>query len=894
MNTNYIASALCYHGQPLQKIWEDERGVDDLRHLNLTQPNYSVYQERQKYFTFQERAKRLKIHQFLARKANELYDRQLVSHVMEDSWLAQVNNCFAPQPPYEYYMNIKDKRMAYAHRMSVLKQGDIICATVLKIITNANRIIVKPLCTAEPLHYYLADIPIKACIMQDQWGPLPLDKQGNPRAFAVNDLIRCEVSNVSADVERLTLGMVAIYNKTPNIQLGLCDINDFPSYYRKIHNKEPPPSVHYEEQLKEMLEFDNPNYDVLFQLNGLLPNEQLSMMSTLKAGFPDNEYATELRQKQASQWAFRSVADGIEHFKNGQQVEAFQCLNKALNIDPRNVEGLVARGALYANRGNFLKGLKDFETALMLNKYHVNARKYMGETLVALGRSYEEENRIPEAVKAYSDCLNLLPQHEQARSSLDALQQRPMPNAGAGFMCMQPQPQLSNELLHLPNASSSNAVSSDDSSSSSTGSDNDTQANSNKLQQPFYALEQDKRAISDALTANEFKLDDDETMSSVRKLLRDASKHKKAKKKSKKKKSKERKYSGGSSCSSSKKSKTKEDKTSLATEAALEMLKKIDYAEAYRLMNSSCSDAQLRSQLKNYFKQKQRSESPPPPPPPMLSTTSASNQQRKAATATVTSSHSSLMLGPSTSRYAAAAAKDDEQAPPPPKFRNYPEQQQQRHHQHQEYQQEQQKLSFQIKKRALQMDKFGLLRLASHSQSRSRSRSPKRRRSNSRSNSRRTTSRRRSHSRNRNSRSPSRSHNIRRSRSRRRYTRSRSCSPPPRYGSGFRRFNNGARNRYSRSPTRTRSRSRSYSPWRHQQQHQRFQPRGRGRGRFQRRWHDDNQRHHHNGRRRSFERDVSPPGVDGPSIEEVDSMIKEAQKERKQGIIESDKGLLKK
>jgi len=117
-----------------------------------------------------------------------------------------------------------------------------------------------------------------------------------------------------------------------------------------------------------------------------------------------------------------SVADGIEHFKNGQQVEAFQCLNKALNIDPRNVEGLVARGALYANRGSFLKGLQDFEKALNLNKYHVNARKYMGETLVALGRSYEEENRIPEAVKAYSDCLNLLPQHEEARQSLDALQ----------------------------------------------------------------------------------------------------------------------------------------------------------------------------------------------------------------------------------------------------------------------------------------------------------------------------------------------------------------------------------------------------------------------------------------------------------------------------------------
>lgn len=62
--------------------------------------------------------------------------------------------------------------------------------------------------------------------------------------------------------------------------------------------------------------------------------------------FPPNEYATELRQTQASKWAFRSVAEGIDHFKAGRHSEAFQCLNKALTVDPRNVEGLVARGAL--------------------------------------------------------------------------------------------------------------------------------------------------------------------------------------------------------------------------------------------------------------------------------------------------------------------------------------------------------------------------------------------------------------------------------------------------------------------------------------------------------------------------------------------------------------------
>lgn len=118
------------------------------------------------------------------------------------------------------------------------------------------------------------------------------------------------------------------------------------------------------------------------------------------------------------------MAEGIEYFKVGEHVEAFQCLNKALNIDPRNVEGLVARGALYANKGSFLKAVEDFEKALKLNAYHVNARKYMGETLVALGRSYEDDNRVQEAAKAYRDCLNIIPNHEQARLSLEAIQQR--------------------------------------------------------------------------------------------------------------------------------------------------------------------------------------------------------------------------------------------------------------------------------------------------------------------------------------------------------------------------------------------------------------------------------------------------------------------------------------
>jgi len=86
--------------------------------------------------------------------------------------------------------------------------------------------------------------------------------------------------------------------------------------------------------------------------------------------------------------------------------------------------------------------------------------------------------------------------------------------------------------------------------------------------------------VSDALSVNEFKLDDDETMSSVRKLLREANKHKKSKKKGKKKKDKDK--DKKASTGNNKKSKSKSSDDSGTTEAALELLKKIDFAEAFR------------------------------------------------------------------------------------------------------------------------------------------------------------------------------------------------------------------------------------------------------------------------------------------------------------------------
>lgn len=78
MDGELIKKALCFHGKPMQKIWDDERGAGNLQVAGVPEDgDYSIYNERQKYFTFQDRAKRLKLHQFLARKATDLYDKDL-------------------------------------------------------------------------------------------------------------------------------------------------------------------------------------------------------------------------------------------------------------------------------------------------------------------------------------------------------------------------------------------------------------------------------------------------------------------------------------------------------------------------------------------------------------------------------------------------------------------------------------------------------------------------------------------------------------------------------------------------------------------------------------------------------------------------------------------------
>ena len=201
--------------------------------------------------------------------------------------------------------------------------------------------------------------------------------------------------------------------------------SDFPPSYECVQEALDRRDVGYDDFLTRSSGFINPtNVSQLASELGITPKVD-SLFDSLRHGCPPSECAPALRKRQNASVAFGHVAAGIRHFKSGNNIEAFQCLNQALKIDAENVEGLVARGALYANNGSLEKAILDFEDALKFNPTHRNATKYLSETLVALARQFEEEKNVEEASRAYIKILQRVPDHGEALERLRILKGLP-------------------------------------------------------------------------------------------------------------------------------------------------------------------------------------------------------------------------------------------------------------------------------------------------------------------------------------------------------------------------------------------------------------------------------------------------------------------------------------
>ncbi|BDA40936.1 probable tetratricopeptide repeat protein 14 [Coccomyxa sp. Obi] len=79
-------------------------------------------------------------------------------------------------------------------------------------------------------------------------------------------------------------------------------------------------------------------------------------------------------------WSQEAVRRGVAAAKSGDTESAHKCYARALELDSRNVDAWVARGAAHANDRSFHQAAQDFETALELKPDHANAAKYLETT----------------------------------------------------------------------------------------------------------------------------------------------------------------------------------------------------------------------------------------------------------------------------------------------------------------------------------------------------------------------------------------------------------------------------------------------------------------------------------------------------------------------------------
>lgn len=75
LNKHLVEKILSYHGLPLIKTWNDENGAKSLINLGI-QPNAidtTLYHERLKNLSYNDRAKRMRLHQFMCSKSDLLF-----------------------------------------------------------------------------------------------------------------------------------------------------------------------------------------------------------------------------------------------------------------------------------------------------------------------------------------------------------------------------------------------------------------------------------------------------------------------------------------------------------------------------------------------------------------------------------------------------------------------------------------------------------------------------------------------------------------------------------------------------------------------------------------------------------------------------------------------------
>ncbi|XP_019619820.1 PREDICTED: tetratricopeptide repeat protein 14-like isoform X3 [Branchiostoma belcheri] len=408
VDTTIMDVSADFHGNSLRSRIQEEFGLSAEtgdRHKD-TDRAVSSFQQR--------------IESFIVRKADVLFQTRSASHVHRHQAQAgkDEEDYYAVLPPLEQFMGVpilpaKDRFY------KMVEPGDTV---VGKIVSMKDfGFFVKLLCLTGGAARDVQDMDITAlCLSSDL--PSHGAHQRPIDYYHTNDLIQAVVKTVSVLDDRIVISLIHNHSPQPLPQgyLGIITSDDLPVHFRRSQDLQTS-QTSYDDLLQRVWGFSNPsNVSYLGGVLDIADKHPPSLMRGLhRCPFPQTDFAESLRQQQSSKWALACVGTGVQHFKSGRHVEAMQCLEKALTFDPANVEALVVRGALYANKNSLLRAMEDFAQALKLNPGHNNARKYMCETLLARGKQLQEEGEDEDAMMSYQRALVINPDLQEAKEALE-------------------------------------------------------------------------------------------------------------------------------------------------------------------------------------------------------------------------------------------------------------------------------------------------------------------------------------------------------------------------------------------------------------------------------------------------------------------------------------------
>ncbi|XP_041791786.1 tetratricopeptide repeat protein 14 isoform X2 [Chelmon rostratus] len=360
------------------------------------------------------------VEQFIARKADILFSPawKIATHQEEECEEEAAAEPYAVMPPLELFMEVSyEERRAMLYRD--LERGDAVVGRINNI--REYGFFLTLLCTAGGLKRDVEDLELSAlCHIRE----LPsTGSHDDPLSYyQIGDFIKAAVKDIDRYQEKITVSLhqASLSPSLEHIKLGVIPREELPIHYSRAVRASTDSSETYECILRSCHGYHNPSVvDYLLEKVGVGDTHPPSMMRGLQSKlFQEEDFASAIRKKQSASWALKCVRAGVDHFKHGRHVEAMNEYNKALDIDTNNVEALVARGALYANKGSIMKAIMDFELALESCPDHRNAKKYLCQTLVERGKQLEEQEKLVTAERLYRKALSLDDLNPEAQDAL--------------------------------------------------------------------------------------------------------------------------------------------------------------------------------------------------------------------------------------------------------------------------------------------------------------------------------------------------------------------------------------------------------------------------------------------------------------------------------------------